>query len=476
MKKQAILSLLEGLVIDKGFKIDTPKVSMQISKVNNNGVEVKILKQNFKDKTGVLGEFEDFKIKKVYAPELRANAFYLAGEFGKTTDNTPVRFLGIDNVNEYIYKLIMAVFVASFEGKKVETDNVLLMVENELNFIVHGKYLFRLCKMCGCEIDLEGEHDLCCDCRAKFVVCRCGSSILKEKAIYIKEDVYCTKCIKTDIPNVGFSDYSWKPSNLKFFGQEGKHFGVEIEVEFKRNDEFNRSDVVNVMGKYGEHCYFKTDGSLDYGFEMITYPSTMEYHRENTAELIKILSKLNCKADGGTCGLHIHVGRDKFGTTDSEKEEGIGRILALSHKFFNELKKVCKRKRFNYCENIDVPSMRNRGQRDFNRDIVALVGASNFSNVMDRAYPTQENSYAEYFRYARGNSSRYKSVNVQYAPTVEFRLPQGTLDPSEFMAYLQLWDRMIDISVQRIDFENKSFNELFVGHHEDLDRLIATTL
>lgn len=78
---------------------------------------------------------------------------------------------------------------------------------------------------------------------------------------------------------------------------------------------------------YGrDFLYFKHDGSLDEGCELVTHPMSPEYMMSDAG---KKMWRDICEAalaegmrshDTSTCGLHVHVSRDFFGKTGMAQE------------------------------------------------------------------------------------------------------------------------------------------------------------
>lgn len=107
-------------------------------------------------------------------------------------------------------------------------------------------------------------------------------------------------------------------TNTKLF------FGVELEVEIKALEKYgstwhDHNEYHRIMNSTVDNCQYdfrrtavlKSECSIRYGFEIVTVPATLDYHRtklwnrffKNTAKLVK-------SWDTGRCGLHIHFSRD----------------------------------------------------------------------------------------------------------------------------------------------------------------------
>ena len=74
--------------------------------------------------------------------------------------------------------------------------------------------------------------------------------------------------------------------------------------------------------KIDDRYYFKQDGSINNGFEVVTHPFTIVYahHHLKFQKIIKWLEKRNFMSyETGACGLHIHLDRDFFNELDITK-------------------------------------------------------------------------------------------------------------------------------------------------------------
>ena len=118
--------------------------------------------------------------------------------------------------------------------------------------------------------------------------------------------------------------------------------GLEIEMEAREDCPYDFPQQITDLFNE-EYCMFKGDGSLNRGFEMVTAPCTLEYHRE---ALSKLFNWHNWKDDDGnthvkawntdTCGLHINLNRKSFSQAE------IGKILVfindeMNTKFINKV-------------------------------------------------------------------------------------------------------------------------------------------
>jgi hypothetical protein len=86
--------------------------------------------------------------------------------------------------------------------------------------------------------------------------------------------------------------------------------GFELEVE-SDGETYDGPELVRLH--LGDLVYFKEDGSLDDGFEIVTHPMTLAYaHSMDWAWTQGLLDKGYRSWDRSSCGLHVHVDRRGF--------------------------------------------------------------------------------------------------------------------------------------------------------------------
>lgn len=184
----------------------------------------------------------------------------------------------------------------------------------------------------------------------------------------------------------------WSMSN------EGRYFGVELEIESKV-DRYEKiksiHEVLNDGNDVGHRCFFERDGSLSSGFEVITQPMGMEMHESwwkwlQNPQLVSGLRSHNTS----TCGLHVHVSRD--------------RILDL------QLNKMIAF--------VNHPD---------NSKLILSIARRYDTNYAQIKQKTVDN--------ARDGCERYDAVNINTTnqKTVEFRLFKGSLRYEAVMAAIQ---------------------------------------
>lgn len=172
--------------------------------------------------------------------------------------------------------------------------------------------------------------------------------------------------------------------------------GVEIEVDKGGEIENNAKYVIDNL----ENCYVVHDGSLDNGFEIVTHPSTLNYHKQmNYLEVFKWLVEKGYKAhDTQTCGIHVHFNRDYLSSNKTIQDLCITKILFLLEKYSDIIENIARRK------------------------------SNRFSNKIKRE--KEDDSLLDLLYKAKGSGwgqSKYNAVNLIHKDTVEIRIFKGTL-------------------------------------------------
>lgn len=158
---------------------------------------------------------------------------------------------------------------------------------------------------------------------------------------------------------------------------------------------------------------------------------TLDYHREGMAwaDILHKAVTMGYKShQAGTCGLHVHVNRSAFGSTEDEQEACIARVLYFFEKHWEELLKFSR-----------------RTQRQLDR-WAARYG-----------YKEQPREILEHAKKGY-HGGRYTCVNLQNDSTIEFRMFRGTLKLNTLIATLQLVDRICEVAICLSDGELKNMS------------------
>lgn len=201
-------------------------------------------------------------------------------------------------------------------------------------------------------------------------------------------------------------NYSFKPItqfiSMPYDAKDVPFFGIELEVERMDKSETSRGDMAQKIEN--KAWYFKNDGSLNNGFEIVTHPLTFSYIKHSAKDFENALNELSNSAynsyNANTCGMHIHISKKAFGTWQ----------LYKFMKFFAE----------------NVPFIVAISQRKMEK----LV---QWANIEDN----DDNTLMYKAKKKEGNSARYVAINLQNYSTIEVRIFRGTLNFQSFMKNIE---------------------------------------
>lgn len=314
----------------------------------------------------------------------------------------------------------------------------------------------------GSEHASNDNGEACGRCtRQNYAFCNhCDEWLLREETSYLSGGYWCESCrenyftfcedcdeyIADDdynhndecCANSAIHDYSYRPKPIfnhtqvemdeaKIIDQESSgvirkfrkipYMGFELEVECRSD----RNDYRNGVSLFADTplVYLKGDGSLNYGFEIVTHPMTLDYAMENFPwDLIKNLESACFDAWGtDTAGLHVHVSRDGFASESHQ-----ARFVHFFHRNEEFLSWLSGRK----------------GSR------WASFEKEHLHNLRDK------------LRRTRG-SERYMAVNLNNSGTLEVRIFRASLKPERVQMALQLVDAIVNYT------EKLSANQMVMG-------------
>lgn len=286
------------------------------------------------------------------------------------------------------------------------------------------------CCHCGKRIlrddDFGDDYiSLCNRCRNQhYLECNtCGRLIREEDAYYESDDDDTPYCHTCHFQNNTIKSYYYKPEPI-FYGDGIRYFGVELEVDGAGENNSHAKKVLEIANQDAELVYCKHDGSLDEGFEIVTHPMSLSFHKEDMPwnSVLAVLRELGYRShQTSTCGLHCHINRDSLGDTVADQDETIARILFLVEKFWNELVRFSR------------------------RTIVQLdQWAARYG---------YDNDPKEILKRAKGGMGRYCCVNLNNRDTIEFRIFRGTLKYNSIIAALQLVNQLCEAALFCTDTE-----------------------
>lgn len=223
-------------------------------------------------------------------------------------------------------------------------------------------------------------------------------------------------------------DCSYKPKNVFFTYNEQKSktlfYGIELEIE-------GHSSTAEEIER--DYFYYKQDGSLNNGFELVTYPLSWNWIKKNKSDIKDVLSYFrdhSCKShDTTTCGIHIHISRNKISNIQLAK---ICRFFTTNQKFILKISQRVK-------ENLDQWSS------------LTTEDKTNIKYVKD------------------GNHRRYVAINLQNESTIEFRIFRGNLNFNSFMKNLEFINSILEFSniIGYMSSDNLNLYFQFLSKHKN---------
>jgi hypothetical protein len=222
--------------------------------------------------------------------------------------------------------------------------------------------------------------------------------------------------------------YSYKPTpkffTLPYDDKNTPFLGIELEIERRNSNSIKHGELAQQIEN--ERWYFKSDGSLTDGFEIVTHPLTFNYlihAKESILNSLKVISDNGYNSyNANTCGMHVHISKKSFTTWQ----------LYRFMKFFVENKEFI----------IGI------SQRKLDK-------LQKWANIED-----ESNSELIYKAKKKdGNSARYVAINLQNYATIEVRIFRGTLNPQSFYKNIEF--------VYSLFMYTKEFNEISLDGYKE---------
>jgi hypothetical protein len=209
--------------------------------------------------------------------------------------------------------------------------------------------------------------------------------------------------------------HSYKPNYHRFYGESKDclYFGMELEVEALKG---RKRDAAYKITQDCPEVYVVHDGSINYGFEIVTHPMTFDYF--NTKFNLDAIEAMGtnklCCSWRKTCGIHFHVSKSAF--TPMHQYRFI-KFLYMNQEF---------------CEII--------GQRKFNR-YCANPKRSGHLAALELAYSKRQ-------------ENRYEFVNMQNPATIELRFFKGNLLKDRILKNIEFVKALYDYT------KNESYSKI----------------
>ena len=278
------------------------------------------------------------------------------------------------------------------------------------------------------EEDYDGNR-ICPECRPRYSRCEeCGRLGITERMVEVEEEeegvrLLCQRCDR-EISNERYiHDYGYKPVPIfrhiegNTTTENGKlYLGTELEIGTGGENHRKAKQILRVIGD--QKAYAKHDGSVSNGFEIVTHPCTLEYHREQFGwkELCKKALSLGYRGhDNQSCGMHVHINRSFLGRNPDEVDDVVSKMILMVENNWNDVVKFSRREQ----SRIDQWAGRYSSHRTI----------ENCKNKKEKCKKLINN--------AKCQSDRRRAINITNINTIEFRLFRSTLKSNTIIANLQ---------------------------------------
>lgn len=305
--------------------------------------------------------------------------------------------------------------------------------------------VFSTCDSCGANhynSDLyanDNDEYICINCVNEMDLVICESC----NHVHNQETHFCPNCLYGIV-----FPYHYKPSpEFKSLSSEdnGYFFGIELELELGNsyNGHYtkNKEKFVKIV-ENEDSIYVKKDGSLDYGYEIVSHPMTIPYFDKS---LSKIMDKCDMEfsefngTENRTCGFHVHMSNEQLANNN---------VNVMKMIWFLEL-------------NYDFTLAFSRRERYYFDRWAGLYGVKDCKTI---------DKVADYI--CDSGTNRRRIINIQGEHTTEFRLFKGTTSSSDIKATLQFLTLLCELcnnEISLLDLARVNAKEYFYGKYKELD-------
>ena len=283
---------------------------------------------------------------------------------------------------------------------------------------------------------------VCSDCAERFYrqCSECGRWYV-DSAFDGASDI-CANCT----PDVILPYHAHNPNGLQFHGSPDYSFingyiAGELEITGLGNQA--AADILEACGGY-DFCHFEHDCSVE-GAEIIFQPRTIESWeavKPAVNSMYDILKEYDCSSERGN-GLHVHISRTAFGSTNAEQAEAIVKFMRL---FSGDNHMRC-------CMIAECSS----------------TDAHEWARDCGRYTKEEQKHIAEAHA-----GDRYIAVNVTNDDTVEIRLGRSTMDIDKFYSWLHFIAAMVRRAETITLKEADDFNQWMYGAPADVREFVSS--
>jgi hypothetical protein len=191
------------------------------------------------------------------------------------------------------------------------------------------------------------------------------------------------------------------------------YLGMELEVEVTDRDRSGKAQELrsaiqgyrsSIDDCYYDYCELEHDGSLSYGFEIVTAYTGLDVHRDQLKFFKNRWSGVKSH-DTSTCGLHVHICKSDMTMYHASKL-----ILFINDPDNHRLIKAIARR-----DESGYAKIKNKAE-----DKRWITHAKQYDNPLNHL-----------------NEDRYEALNFKNPKTIEFRLFKGTLKYETIISCLE---------------------------------------
>ena len=249
----------------------------------------------------------------------------------------------------------------------------------------------------------------------------------------------CNRCRRNLIKN-----HYYQPESFHFFRasplDEDIYLGIELEMSCMDQDRVIPAYyLLHELSDNESLFYIKHDGSVDNGWEIVSYPATLNHHKFEFPwpKICKRAAELGCRSHNtNTCGLHVHITN-----------------------------------RLSYTQAIQFGTFI-YNNRSLN-EIVARRGGTDYS----RYKKADRIKYGKELKELPYSDDRYEAVNYTNNNTLELRIFRGTLKLETLFACMEYTHAVYKFtmvnSIQKC-VSNKSmdlFLKFIMNNHKEYENL-----
>jgi hypothetical protein len=262
------------------------------------------------------------------------------------------------------------------------------------------------------------ENYRCCDCHDEHVEREEQNGVIMH---------YSEK------PEVIFWDSDGNSSYYQSVSDSGRpliHYGFEQECEYTGNGNLaekakNLFTMLNCEGSsYDNVAYLKEDGSISYGFEIVSQPGTLDFFMNHFpwGPIAELASQDFKSWNRRSCGLHIHMSRNAF-----LDDKHLFKFLYFVYNNPNPLIQFSGRESHYAKFSIDI----------------FLNGYDSYGDY-DNPRTIRASSFMKMAKGESRNQDRYVAANIQNTHTIELRFFRPSLRVETTKAALQFCDALFN--------------------------------